>query len=77
MTEYQTERGKLVAQHGVSIAVHEDDGSVQIRIGDQTMHLPEDKAATLYGLLGDVCSYVPLTERRSEQLAQRSEDEPE
>lgn len=78
MSTYRTTRGKLVSVGGISLAVHEHDGSLMIRVGEKRIDLTEDEASRLHDLMSDVViwdSAKDTTEAKFDKMGDESDDE--
>lgn len=54
---HKTIPAKMVVQHGIEVHTDED-GSLQIKAGEQKLDLPAGKAERLYELIGDVIEWT-------------------
>ena len=70
MTTYKTVRGKTVSLGAVQL-VAGLDGTLDLVVGDQHIHLTEAEASVTYELMGDVVSWESSTTGVSENALDR------
>lgn len=71
MSTYKTMRGKLVSLGRIQL-IGGNDGSLDILVGDEHLHILEEEASALYDLMGDLMSWdssAGATESSIERLA--------